>query len=47
MPSFVWDREPSEAYAEPYEYDGQAQFALVQHPFCKFFGCLVCAAVLA
>ena len=27
MPSFVWDREPSEAYAEPYEYDGQAQFA--------------------
>lgn len=27
MPSFVWDREPSEAYAEPYEYEGQAQFS--------------------
>lgn len=27
MPSFVWDREPSEAYQEPYEYDGQEQFA--------------------
>lgn len=26
MPSFVWDRDPSEAYSEPYEYDGQAQF---------------------
>ena len=22
-------------------------FKLVQHPFCKFFGCLFCAAVLA
>lgn len=27
MPSFVWDREPSEAYDEPYEYGGQEQFA--------------------
>jgi hypothetical protein len=27
MPSFVWDREPSEAFAEPYEYGGQEQFA--------------------
>lgn len=27
MPSFVWDREPSEAYSEPYEYGGQEQFA--------------------
>lgn len=27
MPSFVWDREPSEAYEEPYEYGGQEQFA--------------------
>lgn len=26
MPSFVWDREPSEAYSEPYEYGGQEQF---------------------
>jgi len=27
MPSFVWEREPSEAYDEPYEYGGQDQFA--------------------
>jgi hypothetical protein len=27
MPSFVWDREPSEAYDEPYEYGAQVQFA--------------------
>lgn len=27
MPSFVWNREPSEAFSEPYEYDGQEQFA--------------------
>ncbi|WP_416305472.1 hypothetical protein [Neptunicella sp. SCSIO 80796] len=27
MTSFVWEREPSEAYAEPYEYGGQDQFA--------------------
>lgn len=27
MPSFVWDREPSEAYGEPYEYGAQEQFA--------------------
>lgn len=27
MPSFVWNREPSEAYSEPYEYGGQEQFA--------------------
>lgn len=27
MPSFVWDREPSEAFDEPYEYNGQSQFA--------------------
>src|SRR5690606_25690345 len=27
MPSFVWGREPSEAYDEPYEYAGQDQFA--------------------
>jgi hypothetical protein len=27
MPSFVWDREPSEAYSEPYEYGAQEQFA--------------------
>ena len=27
MPSFVWDREPSEAFSEPYEYGGQEQFA--------------------
>jgi len=26
MPSFVWDREPSEAFSEPYEYGGQEQF---------------------
>lgn len=26
MPSFVWNREPSEAFSEPYEYDGQEQF---------------------
>ena len=27
MPSFVWNREPSEAFSEPYEYGGQEQFA--------------------
>ena len=27
MPSFVWEREPNEAYDEPYEYAGQEQFA--------------------
>ena len=27
MPSFVWGRDPQEAFEEPYEYDGQAQFA--------------------
>ncbi len=27
MPSFIWDREPSEAYDEPYEYGAQEQFA--------------------
>lgn len=27
MPSFVWDRDPSEAYSEPYEYGAQEQFA--------------------
>jgi hypothetical protein len=27
MSSFIWDREPSEAYDEPYEYAGQEQFA--------------------
>jgi len=27
MPSFVWNREPSEAYDEPYEYGAQEQFA--------------------
>lgn len=27
MPSFVWERDPSEAYQEPYEYGGQEQFA--------------------
>lgn len=26
MPSFVWDREPSEAFSEPYEYGAQKQF---------------------
>lgn len=25
MPSFVWDRSPQEAYANPYEYDAQNQ----------------------
>lgn len=27
MPSFVWERDPSEAYQEPYEYGGQEQFS--------------------
>ena len=27
MPSFVWNRDPQEAYSEPYEYPGQEQFA--------------------
>lgn len=27
MPSFVWDREPNEAYSEPYEYGAQEQFS--------------------
>ncbi|MBP6902659.1 MAG: hypothetical protein KBC73_21385 [Burkholderiaceae bacterium] len=27
MPSFVWSRDPSEAFREPYEYGGQEQFA--------------------
>lgn len=27
MPSFVWNRDPSEAYDEPYEYGAQEQFA--------------------
>ena len=27
MPSFVWNRDPSEAYQEPYEYGGQEQFS--------------------
>lgn len=27
MPSFVWDRTPSEAYDNPYEYEAQRQFA--------------------
>lgn len=27
MPSFVWNREPAEAYQEPYEYGGQEQFS--------------------
>lgn len=27
MPSFVWDRQPAEAFSEPYEYGGQEQFA--------------------
>ena len=27
MPSFVWDRDPSEAFSEPYEYGAQEQFA--------------------
>ena len=27
MSSFVWEREPAEAYSEPYEYGGQEQFA--------------------
>jgi len=27
MPSFVWNREPSEAFSEPYEYGGQEQFS--------------------
>lgn len=27
MPSFVWERDPAEAYSEPYEYGGQEQFA--------------------
>lgn len=26
MPSFVWEREPAEAYHEPYEYGAQEQF---------------------
>ncbi|MBI4719283.1 MAG: hypothetical protein HY763_15920 [Planctomycetes bacterium] len=26
MPSFIWDRTPQEAYANPYEYDAQCQF---------------------
>ena len=26
MPSFVWDRDAEEAWAEPYEYEGQKQF---------------------
>ena len=26
MPSFVWDRDTGDAWDEPYEYDGQAQF---------------------
>jgi hypothetical protein len=26
MPSFVWERDPSEAYQEPYEYGAQEQF---------------------
>lgn len=31
MPSFVWNREPSEAYQEPYEYGAQEQFAREAH----------------
>ena len=27
MPSFVWDRTPSDAFQEPYEYGGQEQFS--------------------
>ena len=27
MPSFVWNREPGEAFSEPYEYGGQEQFS--------------------
>ncbi len=27
MPSFVWSRDPSEAFREPYKYGGQKQFA--------------------
>jgi hypothetical protein len=27
MPSFVWERDPAEAYREPYEYGAQEQFA--------------------
>jgi hypothetical protein len=27
MPSFVWNRDPAEAYQEPYEYGGQEQFS--------------------
>ncbi|WP_040725807.1 hypothetical protein [Thiomicrorhabdus sp. Kp2] len=27
MTSFVWEREPSEAFSEPYEYGGQEQFS--------------------
>jgi hypothetical protein len=27
MPSFVWNRDPREAYSEPYEYPGHEQFA--------------------
>lgn len=26
MPSFVWDRDTGDAWDEPYEYEGQAQF---------------------
>lgn len=26
MPSFVWDRDPAEAFANPYEYGAQEQF---------------------
>jgi len=27
MPSFIWSRDPEEAYSEPYEYDAQEQFS--------------------
>lgn len=26
MPSFVWERDTEDAWNEPYEYEGQAQF---------------------
>ena len=35
MPSFVWDRDPSEAYANPYEYEAQEQFAREAGAFLK------------
>lgn len=44
MPSFVWRRDPQEAYSEPYEYPGQEQFvreasallrSLSHHYSCK------------